>query len=41
VQNAKKAVRELFYDNKWPKQTRPLSWLLEKFGPYRSGLRKT
>lgn len=33
VHAAKKQVRELFFDNKWPKQTRPLSWLLEKFWP--------
>jgi hypothetical protein len=33
IQGAKKAVRELFYDNKWPQQVRPLSWLLERFWP--------
>lgn len=33
VQLAKKTVRELFYDNKWEKQVRPLSWLIEKFWP--------
>ncbi len=31
--HAKTSVREMFYDNRWPKQTRPLSWLLEKFWP--------
>ncbi|HCR52130.1 TPA: hypothetical protein DIV48_00595 [Candidatus Kaiserbacteria bacterium] len=33
VQAAKKTARELFFDNKWEKQVRPLSWLLEKFWP--------
>ena len=33
VNHAKKTARELFFDNKWEKQTRPLSWLLEKFWP--------
>lgn len=33
VENAKKTVRELFFDNKWDKQIRPLSWLVEKFWP--------
>jgi hypothetical protein len=33
VQNAKKVVRELFYDNKWKGQIYPLSWLIEKFWP--------
>lgn len=33
VQAAKKTARELFFDNKWDKQVRPLSWLVEKFWP--------
>ncbi len=33
VAYAKKTARELFFDNKWEKQVRPLSWLLEKFWP--------
>jgi ribosomal protein L37E len=35
VQRAKSAARDLFFENKWPKQTRPLSWLLERFWPVR------
>jgi len=33
VQDAKKYARDLFFNNKWDKQTRPLSWLVEKFWP--------
>ena len=33
VQRAKKMVKDLFFNNKWPKQTKPLSWLIEKFMP--------
>lgn len=33
VEHAKKFARELFYDNKWPHQIYPLSWLIEKFWP--------
>lgn len=33
VQAAKKKAREVFFDNKFELQTRPLSWLLEKFWP--------
>jgi len=33
VQGAKKIARDLFYNNKWRKQVRNLSWLLEKFWP--------
>ncbi len=33
VQGAKTKVRELFFDNRWPRQVRPLSWLLERFWP--------
>lgn len=32
-ERAKREVRELFFNNKWPKQIRPLSWLVEKFWP--------
>ncbi len=30
---AKAMARKIWFDNLWPKQTRPLSWLLEKFWP--------
>ena len=33
IRRGRKAVRELFFDNKWQKQIRPLSWLLEEFWP--------
>lgn len=33
VEHAKKYARETFFDNKWPKQIYPLSWLVEKFWP--------
>lgn len=33
VGHAKQTAKELFFDNKWEKQVRPLSWLLEKFWP--------
>jgi glycosyltransferase involved in cell wall biosynthesis len=33
VGHAKDTARNLFYDNRWPKQKRPLSWLLERFWP--------
>ena len=33
IQNAKKLAREVFFNNKWPLQKYPLSWLLEKFWP--------
>ncbi len=33
VEHAKRTVREIFFDNKWEGQIRPLSWLLEKFWP--------
>ena len=32
-EKAKKYARDLFFNNKWDKQVRPLSWLLEKFWP--------
>lgn len=33
VEVAKSTARELFFENKWPLQKKPLSWLLEKFWP--------
>jgi len=33
VENAKKKAKEIFFNNKWDKQIRPLSWLIEKFWP--------
>jgi glycosyltransferase involved in cell wall biosynthesis len=33
VDNAKKFAKDLFFNNKWDKQVRPLSWLLERFWP--------
>ena len=33
VESARQAVRSLFFQNAWPKQVRPLSWLVEKFAP--------
>lgn len=33
VEYAKTGVRDLFFNNNWPKQVRPLSWLIEKFWP--------
>jgi glycosyltransferase involved in cell wall biosynthesis len=33
VEHAKQMARETFFENKWPKQIYPLSWLLEKFWP--------
>lgn len=30
---AKALSKQIWFDNLWPKQTRPLSWLLEKFWP--------
>lgn len=33
VMATKAKVKDLFFNNKWPKQVRPLSWLLEKFWP--------
>jgi hypothetical protein len=33
VDHARKYSRDLFLENKWSKQVRPLSWLLEKFKP--------
>lgn len=35
VSHAKKMSRDLFFENNWDKQVRPLSWLLEKFWPVR------
>jgi len=33
IQDGRRKVKELFFDNKWPKQIHPLSWLVEKFWP--------
>jgi len=33
VERAKNHARDLFFNNKWPKQVRPLSWLIDKFWP--------
>ena len=33
VENAKKTAKSLFFENKWPKQVYPLSWLVERFWP--------
>jgi len=33
VQEAKAKARDLFFNNKWDKQIKPLSWLVEKFWP--------
>lgn len=33
VSKAKAMAKDLFFENKWPQQTKPLSWLLEKFWP--------
>ena len=32
-EKAKKYARELFFDNNWDKQVKPLNWLVEKFWP--------
>ncbi|KKS77907.1 MAG: hypothetical protein UV74_C0002G0035 [Candidatus Woesebacteria bacterium GW2011_GWB1_43_14] len=31
--HAQNYARDLFFNNNWPQQTRPLSWLVEKFWP--------
>ena len=31
--HAQAMVRELFFNNRWEKQVKPLSWLVEKFWP--------
>ena len=33
VQYAKQRAKYIFFNNKWPKQVHPLSWLVEKFWP--------
>ena len=33
VDHAKRTARDLFFNNKWDKQIRPLSWLVERFWP--------
>lgn len=32
-EHAKSYARDLFFNNKWPRQVRPLSWLVNKFWP--------
>lgn len=34
-EKAKAYARDLFFNNNWPQQIRPLSWLVEKFWPVR------
>jgi hypothetical protein len=36
-QDAKAKVKDLFFNNKWPLQKRPLRWLVEKFWPIKPG----
>jgi hypothetical protein len=33
MQSAKKKAKDLFFDDKWEKQIKPLSWLIRKFWP--------
>lgn len=33
TQRTKENVKDLFWNKKWPKQVRPLSWLIERFMP--------
>ena len=33
IQNAKHLAKDIFFNNKWPKQVYPLSWLVKKFWP--------
>ncbi len=33
VQRAKRRSKDIFFNNKWDQQVRPLSWLVEKFWP--------
>lgn len=33
VQKTKQAIAKMFFENKYPKQILPLSWLLDKFAP--------
>lgn len=33
VQGAKRRAKDIFFNMKWEKQTKPLSWLLERFWP--------
>lgn len=33
VQRAKRKAKDIFFNNKWPLQKYPLSWLIEKFWP--------
>lgn len=39
-EKAKAHARDLFFNNNWPKQTLPLSWLIEKFWPVRGWTEK-
>lgn len=32
-EHARQRTRDIWYHNAWPKQVRPLSWLIEKFAP--------
>jgi len=40
VEHAKKVARELFFENKWDKQIKPLSWLVENSGLFLDGKMK-
>jgi hypothetical protein len=33
VEKAKHYAKDLFFNNKWPKQVKPMSWLIDKFWP--------
>lgn len=37
TENAKQKAKELFFNNKWDKAIHPLSWLVKKFWPIKSG----
>jgi len=37
---ARDFARDLFFNNKWPKQIRPLSWLVERFWPVKGWTEK-
>lgn len=40
IQGAKKKARELFFEGKWEKQVKPLSWLVDKFWPVKGWTEK-
>ena len=40
VRKAKMKAREVFFNNRWPKQIHPLSWLVKKFWPVRGWTQK-